>query len=443
MATSASRSPVLGYNHNVRYNGRIYHVQTEDSGPGKSHIFTHLFHEGHILGSLRLDYREPASDDDVRGFMQDQHKSILKELKRGAFDGKIQALFEALGQDADGPSTPAEADAGNLHRGETTQIPASREDLGPSPAEEPPTAGSQPSAARVPSHIPLAEEDFVFVDESESAVPDGPVAGETTMPLDAGELEPLSASDLNLPSLGSAGEDPAPVAADATPPAAERPALQRSIPQSVQNVADATQGASSGNEIAPKAPEPEGDLEEIILDLDALPPAEESAQVWVGQTPPVPEGPPAHAKPVETPPVKPQPQPSASSPAAPEQPKIPPRPGPQVRPPVVVIRPPQRPRPQPTRPTGVVVKRSVVVGARGGVGPGRPRRPRPSVPYVVKEGSHPLPHQAVRSPTAGSPAPQTNTRRRQFSPPPGPATISDQSLDEVILAYLSQDKDEG
>ena len=34
-----TRSPVLGYNHNLKYRGRIFHVQTEDSGPVESADF--------------------------------------------------------------------------------------------------------------------------------------------------------------------------------------------------------------------------------------------------------------------------------------------------------------------------------------------------------------------------------------------------------------------
>ena len=57
-----ARSPLLGYNHNIRYNGRLYHVQTEDSGVNNPHIFTHLFHGGTILASHRSDY-DPTHDD--------------------------------------------------------------------------------------------------------------------------------------------------------------------------------------------------------------------------------------------------------------------------------------------------------------------------------------------------------------------------------------------
>ena len=87
------RSPVLGYNHNVRYAARLWHVQTEDSGVNNPHIFTHLFHEGTILATKRADY-DPTSDvAAVQKVMQVQHKAMLRDLKAGAFDEKITRFF--------------------------------------------------------------------------------------------------------------------------------------------------------------------------------------------------------------------------------------------------------------------------------------------------------------------------------------------------------------
>jgi hypothetical protein len=87
------RSPVLGYNHNVRYAGRLWHVQTEDSGVNNPHIFTHLFHEGTILATKRTDY-DPASEVAVvQKMMQTQHKAMLRDVKAGAFDDKITRFF--------------------------------------------------------------------------------------------------------------------------------------------------------------------------------------------------------------------------------------------------------------------------------------------------------------------------------------------------------------
>jgi hypothetical protein len=104
------RSPVLGYNHNVRYAGRLWHVQTEDSGVNNPHVFTHLFHDGTILATKRLDY-DPASEvSAVQKLMQTQHKAMLRELKAGQFDEKIAKFFgEPVQRGLDDESTDPNA----------------------------------------------------------------------------------------------------------------------------------------------------------------------------------------------------------------------------------------------------------------------------------------------------------------------------------------------
>ena len=64
--------------------------QTEDSGVGNPHIFTHLFHDGTILATKRIDY-DPTSETGIvqKADGQAQHKAMLRELKSGAFDDKI------------------------------------------------------------------------------------------------------------------------------------------------------------------------------------------------------------------------------------------------------------------------------------------------------------------------------------------------------------------
>ncbi len=104
MGKPSARSPLLGYNHNVRYGGRILHVQTEDSGPANPHLFTHLFFQGSILATKRNQYDAGEPEDTVRALMQRQHKEILKELKQGLFDDRLVEFFSARGEDFVTPS---------------------------------------------------------------------------------------------------------------------------------------------------------------------------------------------------------------------------------------------------------------------------------------------------------------------------------------------------
>jgi hypothetical protein len=90
---AAKRSPILGYNHNVRFRGIVFHIQTEDSGITNPHVFTHLFHGGVIISTRKLVYDPDANDEAVKALMQAQHKAVMKDLKRGTFDDKIDSYL--------------------------------------------------------------------------------------------------------------------------------------------------------------------------------------------------------------------------------------------------------------------------------------------------------------------------------------------------------------
>jgi len=87
------RSPILGYNHNVRYRGLVFHVQTEDSGVSSPHLFTHLFHHGVIVSTRKLQYDAGSAEESIKSLMQAQHKAVLKDLRRGQFDDKIDSYL--------------------------------------------------------------------------------------------------------------------------------------------------------------------------------------------------------------------------------------------------------------------------------------------------------------------------------------------------------------
>jgi hypothetical protein len=89
----SKRSPILGYNHNIGHRGLVFHVQTEDSGVDNPHIFTHLFHGGVIIFTRKIDYDASADEALVKSLMQAQHKAMLKELKRGVFDDRIDTFL--------------------------------------------------------------------------------------------------------------------------------------------------------------------------------------------------------------------------------------------------------------------------------------------------------------------------------------------------------------
>lgn len=111
----AFRAPLLGYNTNVRHKGKLYHIQTEDSGVGHPHVMTHLFADGgRIVASRKTSYAEHVGAEDLQGIvkklMQGQHKSMFIALRDGNYDDET-AVAEPVGEAAARPaaSEPMEA----------------------------------------------------------------------------------------------------------------------------------------------------------------------------------------------------------------------------------------------------------------------------------------------------------------------------------------------
>ena len=161
-------SPLLGYNNNVRHKGKVFHIQTEDSGVKYGHIITHLFMDGgRILKSVKTSYAEYIGNDRmadiVKEMMKQQHKAMFIALRDGKFDpvaeGNADAsqATQALSVESPPSAVPAQAAAG---------------------AEVAPVA---PPPPRVPSRAPAAAE---FAEEAPLTVRQ-PAPAELTLDIDA------------------------------------------------------------------------------------------------------------------------------------------------------------------------------------------------------------------------------------------------------------------
>lgn len=84
---------VVGYNHNIKYKGEIFHVQTEDSGISCPHIITLLYRGGNIIASKKTSYADIVKmgnlNQIVEDLMKEQHKEMLRRLKSAEFDAKL------------------------------------------------------------------------------------------------------------------------------------------------------------------------------------------------------------------------------------------------------------------------------------------------------------------------------------------------------------------
>jgi hypothetical protein len=93
--------PVLGFNNNVRHRGRIFHIQTEDSGVRFARIVTHLFADGgRIIKTAKTDYTEHADKADVsrvvRALMKEQHRAMFSALRAGELDSVLERAIGPL-----------------------------------------------------------------------------------------------------------------------------------------------------------------------------------------------------------------------------------------------------------------------------------------------------------------------------------------------------------
>jgi hypothetical protein len=193
-------SPLVGFNNNVKHHGRIFHVQTEDSGVKRPHIVTHLFADGgRIIKSTRTDYSEHLGHVDmqktIRRLMKDQHKAMFIALRDGQLNDTIDKVL--------GPSLgPLGEDTPSI---EPVSAGAVRPPPGARRSKPPPTL---PNVAAVdPATLPAE----LQADTSGNA----PVQRRASPTL----------TDLVLADLESAHARPAPPAAAARPPAKGTPIL--------------------------------------------------------------------------------------------------------------------------------------------------------------------------------------------------------------------------
>jgi len=120
---------VGGYNHNFRYKGRVFHVQTEDGGSRNPQIVTLLYEGGTILASCKTSYADLLGAEDLRRQVEErmkiQHKEMLRRLRDGELDAKaglVEAVAPALPSDA--PSAAHSAESDHIHRNQNKDVPA-------------------------------------------------------------------------------------------------------------------------------------------------------------------------------------------------------------------------------------------------------------------------------------------------------------------------------
>lgn len=107
---SKAPPPLLGFNNNVRHRGRVFHIQTEDSGVRTPRIVTHLFADGgRIVKTTRTDYSVHVGTADmatvVRSLMKEQHKAMFAALRAGELDALLEQVCGPLDDAGPEPSS--------------------------------------------------------------------------------------------------------------------------------------------------------------------------------------------------------------------------------------------------------------------------------------------------------------------------------------------------
>jgi hypothetical protein len=77
---------ITGFNTDIEFQGKIYHVQTEDKGPAKPLLVTLVYDGGTILASKRTAYEAGVNEEELAERLRKQHGAICAAIKTGRLD---------------------------------------------------------------------------------------------------------------------------------------------------------------------------------------------------------------------------------------------------------------------------------------------------------------------------------------------------------------------
>jgi len=83
---------LAGFNHNIKFQGKTFHIQTEDGGKANPIIKTHVFIGGIILDSVHSSYEDILGHRSWRDILKRRMKvQHLEEIRR-LFSGEINSV---------------------------------------------------------------------------------------------------------------------------------------------------------------------------------------------------------------------------------------------------------------------------------------------------------------------------------------------------------------
>jgi hypothetical protein len=275
-SVSKAPPPLLGFNNNVRHRGRVFHIQTEDSGVKFPRIVTHLFADGgRIVKTTRTDYTEHLQKPDmaavVRGMMKEQHKGMFASLRAGELDVLLESVCGPL--EAERSKAPeAVVDPTSVHDLETARVVIAST----KPASLPRPAAAIPPVAQPASspQAPVGSEGPPLSGQlEESPVARRPISNPNLRKPTPSVSPPAAEGfDLDVASLDQNPPKPSrtPGPPPARPPRKSVPVPRKSRPPVPQRPPSPTAAPASGSGATP--PEPPGSLGRPQTRLAAAPP---------------------------------------------------------------------------------------------------------------------------------------------------------------------------
>jgi len=86
---------LTGYNTDFKFDGKIYHCQTEDGGVNSPFVTSLMYHQGAILARRKTSYADilkaDCLEDVVRELMMEQHKGMIRDLMQNKLQVNVNA----------------------------------------------------------------------------------------------------------------------------------------------------------------------------------------------------------------------------------------------------------------------------------------------------------------------------------------------------------------
>jgi hypothetical protein len=109
---------LTGYNTDFKFQGKVYHCQTEDGGVKSPNITSLMYHQGAILARRQTSYADilkaDCLEDVVRELMMEQHKQMIRDLMQGKLETNVNAPLEEKAAPAPQAAAAAPAPAAPL-----------------------------------------------------------------------------------------------------------------------------------------------------------------------------------------------------------------------------------------------------------------------------------------------------------------------------------------